>query len=108
MALTVSFSLDVTPLPDNEVWFANSAAWTNYWRNLTISAELDSAANAIYVEVPYNSLLGYFTLNYLGVDYALATQEQFTSLLSSFNTLNASYKQLRDDLKNAGFILNSQ
>ena len=33
----------VTPLTDNSIWFANAAAWSNYWAGNTATATISSA-----------------------------------------------------------------
>lgn len=109
MALTVEISLDVTPLPDDDVWFANAAAWSEYWQNINIEATFDALNNALYVESPYDMALVSPTITADdGAPYNLATEEMISSLLNAYNTLNTSYKLLRNELKAAGLLTNSQ
>lgn len=56
MPITASISIVVPALPDNDIWFANSAAWSNYWddiegdvsigKGLAREGEMRGSANA--------------------------------------------------------------
>lgn len=109
MALTVNISLDVPDLPDDDVWFANAAAWTEYWRDISVEATFDAVANSLYAETNYDtSLMGVTITDDTGAQHSLATVAIITSLLARLDTLNTSYKTLRDELKVAGLLENSQ
>ena len=105
---TASATLDVTALPDNDIWFANSQAWSNYWKGQTVDITFDAAATTIYAASAYDNTLQPYVLNVDGVDNVLATNAMFTSLLARVNALNASYEALRTQMRDAGFITNAQ
>lgn len=43
MNVSVPIIFTVTPLTDNSVWFANAAAWNNYWSGASATATVTSA-----------------------------------------------------------------
>jgi hypothetical protein len=108
MAITATISVNVSALPDNAIWFANSAAWSNYWSDITADVEVDAVANTIYDPEPYNNALQHYTLNVDGVDVPLATKLQIDSLIAQVAALDASYQQLRTEMRNAGYLENAQ
>lgn len=108
MALTVNINLDVPDLEDNGVAFANNAAWKNYWSNINLTATFDPAVNDLYNEVPINGALTYTEFELEGNVYDVVGKLQFDNLLAAYAALNNSYKNLRDVLKAAGLITESQ
>lgn len=108
MPLSVNVNLDVPDLPDNDVAFANNAAWVNYWSNINLEATFDTADNDLYVESAYNDELEEHELLYNDESLSVPSIEQFNSLLLAYQTLNTNYKELRDVLKAIGLITNSQ
>lgn len=106
--ITGTITFHVTPLTDNQVWFANADAWNNYWENITATFEIDGADTTLYVESPYDTDLVPVVFNYGGIDYVITQAAQFDSLLAEVNTLNNNYKLMRNELKLAGLITNSQ
>lgn len=107
--ISVTFSLNVPALPDNDVWFANAAAWSNYWSGISVAGTLDSVDTVIYAASAYNSALEPFYLNLDGVTtHILVTQDMFTSLLNRVNALNSAFETMRTELRNAGLITNAQ
>lgn len=106
MPLTVSINLQVPKLPENDVWFANSAAWSNYWASIGLAAVFDPDNNAVYAETAYDNTQQSLNIQYGDVTYTAASTSQFNSLLAAYQALNASYKQLRADLVAIGIILN--
>jgi len=108
MGLPVTISLEVPDLPDASVWFANAAAWKNYWRNLNADATIEGASTSIYTPVPYdNTLVPCYTVMD-GVNYVLITLDMFQSIQARYDALEASYQDLRTQLKDAGLIDNAQ
>jgi len=101
-------SISVPDLPDADVWFANSAAWTNYWKNLTAQLEFNGAATTVFVPVNFDNTLPPADFVVDDVHNVVPTIEQFNSLLAAFNALAASYQDLRTQLKDSGFITNAQ
>src|ERR1051326_4052315 len=109
MPLHVTFRLNVAPLPDNNVWFANAQAWANYWRDVGgADLEVEPVDNTIYVPSAYNAALQPVVLSIEGVDYVVVTKAMFDSLLQRVDQLNANYQTMRDELKAAGLIEHSQ
>lgn len=109
MPLSVSISLDVPPLPDDDVWFANAAAWTEYWRDIDLEATFNAIVNTLYAEQNYDYTLPAPVIRGDdGADYALVTVAMLSSLINRVDTLNTSYKTLRNELKAAGLLTNSQ
>lgn len=109
MGLQVTISFDVPPLPDDDIWFANAAAWSEYWGSIDVVAEFDALVNALYVPTDFDlTLLSPVIMGDDNVQYALCTKEQLLSLLIKVNTLDASYQTLRNELKVAGLLENSQ
>lgn len=107
MPITASISINVPALPDNDVWFANAAAWSNYWTDISGDVTLDPIAVTVYTETAYSAPGGVYVLEVDGVEHSLATEEMFNSLKACYDTLNASYKALRLALYNAGLIDNT-
>jgi hypothetical protein len=108
MALTARINLVVPDLPDADVWFANAAAWKNYWRNIGAEVEFDAAATTIYVPVAYNNALVPFFTVVDGFNYVLVTTAMFESLMNRVNAMEASFQDLRTQMRDAGFITNAQ
>ena len=104
--LTVSINLAVPPVTDNDVWWANAAAWTNYWANIDLTGTFDPYNNDTYTETPYDNTQQGYQINYGDQPLNFPSTAQFNSLLAAYQALNASYKQLRQDLINIGLIEN--
>lgn len=107
MPLTANINLVVPILPDNSVWFANSAAWSNYWKDIDVSAEFDAATTVNYVPAPYDVALPFVVFNIDGVLQNLATNDQMQSLVAQVAALDADYRLLKTALRDAGFITHS-
>src|SRR5690242_7452502 len=103
MALTASVVIEVPDLPDADVWFANSAAWSNYWRNLTAEITINSAATTQYVPVNFDNTLPPADFIVDDVHNVVPTIAQFNSLIAQVAALASSYQDLRTQLKDAGF-----
>lgn len=109
MSLSVNISLDVPPLSDTDVWWANAAAWSEYWRDINLQASFDSVTNTLYVPSAYNlALVSPVITADDNTQWSLATKQQMESLLLKVNTLDANYQTLRNELKAAGLLDNSQ
>lgn len=109
MALNASISIVVPPLTDQAVWFANAAAWSNYWQNINLEATFDPAATVKYVAQPYDAAAHVApTLTIDGQDFVLCSKAMFDALLNQLNVLDLAFQQMRTDLKDAGFIDNAQ
>lgn len=117
---TINVSLDVSPLPDNAVWFANSAAWSNYWNTQEFSANIPIASAGVFgvvqsaVTVAYNvpaAIVAGYTI--IQVDVAgngvltpvpIPQQVVIDNLVAQLNSLMADYTATKLALKNAGII----
>jgi|SRR5215813_10516359 len=104
MALTASLRLVVPALPDDDVWFLNAAAWSNYWQNINMAATFDAYPNQKYVPSAFDNTLSYEMIIIDDVHIAVPSQAQFDSLKAQVAALDDSYQRLRTDLKDAGFI----
>jgi len=104
MAITFSINLNVTPLTDNTVAFANAAAWNNYFNDLSADATLTPIDVTGYSAVSYNSALTPHSLTVGSDTYIFPTQDMFTSLLNAYQNLAANYAILRGELYAAGLI----
>ena len=98
----------VPELPDASVWFQNAAAWSNYWRNISATLSFPGADTTLYIPVPYDITLQPCVQIIDGIQYVLITQEMFDSLHNRLDALEASYEDLRTELKDASIITNAQ
>jgi len=107
--ITAEINVNVTPLTDNTIWFANAAAWNTYWANITANVEIDAIDTDLYTPVNYlTGLQPYaFQLND-GPVTVLATNEMFASLLAKVNALDTAFQTMRTELATAGLITNAQ
>lgn len=105
--LTVSVNLNVPALPDNDIAFANNAAWQNYWSNIELTGTFDPADNALYVDNAYNNALPFVALDIEGLQRNVVSKEQFDSLMLDYQTLKINYKALLNKLKEIGLLENS-
>lgn len=108
MSLSANVTIVVPPLTDNQVWFANADSWTNYWKQITSTATFTPANNAIYIPSTYNNELAPVILQLGGIDYTLITMEMFYSMKNKLDTLELSYRTLREEMKTMGLLENSQ
>lgn len=106
--LQVNLVITPTPLPDNDVWFINSAAWTAYWGSIPATASISPAATAIYVPQPFNAALPPTDFVIDGVDNVVPSIAQFNSLLAQVTAVDQCLQDLRTQLKAAGLISNAQ
>lgn len=106
--MTATVNINVAPLADNEVAFANAAAWNAYWSNITAEVEFNAVATSLYVPVNYNTGLVPVAFAIEDINYILPTQAMFASLLTDYNALKASYEALRTELRAGGLITNAQ
>lgn len=108
--MTATVSVNVSALPDNDVWFQNAAAWNSYWSNVTANVTLDEIDNQVYTPSTYNPSGDLYPEAFQigGEVKILVTEAMFNSLLTRLNTLNSSYELLRTELRNAGLLKNAQ
>lgn len=104
MPITISLALSVAELTDNEIAFANAAAWNNYFNDLSGTATLDPVTVTGYTSSPYDTDLAPHQLDVDTGTYIFPTIEMFTSLQAELATLNANYVTLRAELYAAGLI----
>lgn len=104
--MTATISITVSPLTDNEIWFANAAAWSNYWDGVSGDVTLDPISVTSYTSTPYDTALQPAQITIDSDVFVLATYAQLISLRTELQTLNASYANLRTQLYNAGLITN--
>lgn len=104
MAITFSINLNVTPLTDNTVAFANAAAWNNYFNDLSANATLDPIDVTSYTPSPYDEDLTPDQITIDGTVFTVPNMAMWNSLLASYQTLSDSYSTLRAELYAAGLI----
>jgi len=106
MGLSATISLSVPALPQNDVWFANSQAWTNYWANIDGTVTITPAATSVYTEVPFiATLYNAVQLNVDGTLYPpLVGVDMFNGLVNRVEALNTAFIKLRTDLYAGGLI----
>lgn len=104
MPLNVNINLVVPDVPENDVWWANAAAWKNYWRHIDLVATFDGAATDPYNEFAYDNTLQNVQIVYDDVPTDVPTLAQHNSLVNAYNALNADYKLLKQTLVDLGII----
>lgn len=102
--ITATVSLNVTPLVDNEIAFANAAAWNDYFNNLSGEVELDAISVSVYTDSPYDTALTPHELTVDAMLYRFPTLDMFTSLQTQVAQLDQNYIALRSELQLAGLI----
>ena len=107
MALTASISINVPALPESDIWFANAAAWSNYWNDISGDVEFDPVVTQVYADSVFVDV-GDYVMNVDGVEFRLVQKATFDSLKNRLDVLNDSYEQLRTELRNAGIITQAQ
>jgi len=108
MPFTATIQIIVTPLPDNDVWFINSESWTNYWQNISGLVTITAAANSKYIPVAFDNTIPMQDINIDGNDIFLPSLAAFRSLQAQVAALDASYQDLRTQMKAAGIIAEAQ
>lgn len=108
MAFTISFRLNVDPLPDMDYWFVNAAAWSTYWADQGGEAVIDAIPTTIYVPVPTDTGLPVQDLLVNGEDVYVPTMELFISLYNQVQAVDQCLQDLRTQLKDGGIITEAQ
>lgn len=104
MPITATVSLNVTPLVDNEIAFANAAAWNDYFNNLTGNVTIEAITVTGYTDSPYNAALTPHQLTVDSALYVFPTLDMFDSLKQQVQQLDTNYVTLRAELYAAGLI----
>lgn len=97
---------NLPPLPDNDVWWANYAAWVAYWQNGSVTADIGVAtpteAGAVLQAATtiFNPPNNVANLIIDGNQVPVPTQD-------SFKALQDDYIALKTALKNSGAISNA-
>ena len=112
-----SISLTVPNLPDNDVAFANNAAWVAYWKQANFSANVPAADVGVYGVVqkasttiytdPGTTATNYVLMTIGNVQYQVALAASFDELKAQVTALNATVKQMKSALAAAGIITNA-
>lgn len=103
MALNATITLAPPALSDSVVWFANAAAWNNYWTACPATTSI-SITTTTYTETAYDVSLQPYTLTVDGVDCVLATKAMLDSLKARVDTLNTGFIALKQAFIAAGLI----
>lgn len=117
---TITGTLSVPPLTDNQVAFINAAAWNAYWNLSDFSFNIDIATGTNYgvvksamtttyaaPAIPTNQTITLnFDINSDGnlTPVTLVLGSTLDALLVSFTTLQNSYNDLRNQMAAAGLI----
>lgn len=104
MPISATVSLNVTPLVDNEIAFANAAAWNDYFNNLTGEVEINAITVTGYTDSPYDSTLTPHQMTVDSVAYVFPTLDMFNSLKQQVQQMDTNYITLRAELYAAGLI----
>lgn len=104
MPITASATFNVDPLTDNEIAFANAAAWNNYFSAVPVDIELAPITVTIYGPVAYVDSAPYDLTIDGGDRYVFPSLTQFNSLLAAYTALANNYQLLRAELYAAGLI----
>lgn len=112
-----NITFNLPDLPDNDVWWANNAAWQAYWNNQTITVDVDAATTGergvvLQAATTVYTAGGTGTRDYVnlvidGVGYIVPLQSSFDELRTAFVALNADYMTLKTALVAAGVINNA-
>jgi hypothetical protein len=108
MSFTVTFTLNVAPLPDMDYWFINPAAWSNYWANQGGTAIINAIATTLYVPVPTDTTLEIEDLQVNGVDIYVPSMDLFISLYNQVQAIDTGLQATRTQLRDGGLITNAQ
>jgi len=108
MAFTVTFVLNVDPLPDLDYWFINAAAWSNYWADQGGTATINAIPTTIYVPVPTDTTLTVEDFQVNGVDIYIPSMDLFVSLYNQLQAVDQNLQDLRTQLRDGGLITNAQ
>lgn len=110
----VNVTFDLPELPDNDVWWANSAAWQAYWNESSLVVSIDPATTTDYGVIKVANTLPYTSLATTnndasvlvvdGVNYMVPTLESYQQLKAAFNALNLNYQNLKSALITAGTV----
>lgn len=115
--ITVSFN--VSPLPDNAIWFENAAAWTSYWAGQNFSANIPQASTSSFGVVMTASTVSFTPVGLAAPNqvtfslpnpdgsvsnYSLPSAASFDALYNAYLALVADYTATKTALKTAGLI----
>lgn len=112
----VNVTINLPALPDNDIWWANSAAWQAYWNSATLTISIDPATTAAYGVVKMAATVAFVPLAIANQDFVnliiddvpnlVPTQANFNELKTAVANLNTSIAALRTAMSNAGQINN--
>ena len=105
-ALTATISFNVTPLPDDDVWFLNAAAWSNYWGSIQGTVTINPAVTISYAPQTFDNTLPAHNLIIDGIERIMPSLAMFSSLVNQVAALDGNFQDLKNALANAGLITN--
>jgi hypothetical protein len=124
MALINVIGFQVPALTDNDIWFANAAAWSNYWNNVTFSINVPiadtvnaglvkAAATAVYADTGVTATKRYtlqVDLDGTGnlQNVPVPDAGSFDELKIQVEALVLAVQNMRTAMKTAGLITNAQ
>lgn len=113
----VNVNINLPALPDNDIWWANSAAWQAYWNSATLTISVDMATTAAAGVVKMAATVAFVPSGIANQDFAnliidgvpvvVPTQANFNELKAAVANLNTSIAALRTAMVNAGQINNA-
>lgn len=113
----VNITINLPALPDNDIWWANNAAWQAYWNNSHLTVGIASAttgaagvvkkANTVAFVAPSVANADYYNQSVDGVNYAWPLQINYDQLKTAFSALLADHVALKNALSAAGIITNA-
>ena len=104
MPITVTVSLNVAPLTDNTVAFANAAAWNAYFDALSGTAELTPITVTGYSPTAYTAATVPYDVTIDEDQMIFPTWASFKALEAAYINLATNYDLLRAELYAAGLL----
>jgi hypothetical protein len=102
----INIGLSLPDLPDNDVWFANNAAWINYWKQISFVGD----ASIPSIDVPdfnyyvYDAGFVGTPVTISAVNYVFCGFAAAQELQAQLTALETSYREMRAAMKVAGLI----
>lgn len=113
----VNITIALPALPDNDIWWANNAAWQEYWNGSSLTINIDAAttgaagvvfkANTIAFVAPSVSNADYYTQSVDGIEYTWPFRSNYDQLKAAFSALLVDHVALKNALATAGIITNA-
>lgn len=106
MGIAATVSFNVPALANDDIWFLNAAAWSNYWAAVPATIDINAVITAQYIPQAFDPTLPVYDLRIDGVDKNMPSMDLFNSLAIQVQALDGSFQNLKAALKAAGLITN--